>query len=611
LFIRIFSTTCLAQHTETVRSFAFDRGLIDFSEPYSPAGNPALLIQRDNLRFNLEMHRTMNNYSNISISYPLSPFSGLGISWFSTSKQEVQTHTSGVFEVNNKKQTFILSLGHNFLFQWGQQIEVDFELNRFSTISLNNPAFIPYSNDQKITFLYRIGFYQKLMNNLSVGILSTPVIHYQYHTFAEAEKPRETRLSFWKETNNNTRFPLIALQWHPFPRFRFVLSNRSQSGEDDVQLASEVRLKRLHLTGAVCKDRNSDQFNTIFGIGSQIFGFTVFSAYDFAEKAYRIAASFSPERSRDLIELQDIENQSQVFYPYRLRHGNLSEITKLALKNISDNPVDISIRLSGRGLPSVTKNLNLKKGSDCIESIPVPHGFKDLQPGLYHYTVNIIAYYRGKQTIKRELAFEMKSDNDWSGEPADLRYFLQPEDESILVKSRRLLSIHSQGWKTDTLNAINAAECFYNYIRDSIKYVFDPVPLYSRQDRCQYPVELIHTRNGDCEDLSVLFISFLQSVGIEASFLEFIHPESEEGHIFVFFDSQKTMSSSISNDENLQNYIIRNSDSRESKLYIPLELTQAGLSFEQAWHYALEMYHNLAIKKKGLANGWFKIIDVY
>ena len=123
--------------------------------------------------------------------------------------------------------------------------------------------------------------------------------------------------------------------------------------------------------------------------------------------------------------------------------------------------------------------------------------------------------------------------------------------------------------------------------------------------------ETITSRGGDCEDLSVLMISLLKSVGIEASFVQIKNPDSGEGHIFIIFDSQKNLSGIIANDENLQNYIVRTNNKQKQKFYIPLELTKAECSFEEAWFYAAKMYHDIAVRKRGLFTGCVKIVDAF
>jgi len=253
--------------------------------------------------------------------------------------------------------------------------------------------------------------------------------------------------------------------------------------------------------------------------------------------------------------------------------------------------------------------MRLEKKNNSIIEIPVPAELKNVSPGKYSYDINTIAYYRGKQSIKRSIAFEMKDKHDWAGDPNDLIYFLMPGEKRIKAEARRIISLHSK--EKNNGDVLKLIKHFYNFIRYSINYVSDPKPINQNHDSVQYPTETIASRSGDCEDLSVLMISLLKSVGIDGSFVQIKNPESGEGHIFIIFDSQKNLSRIIADDENLQNYIVRTNNKQKQKFYIPLELTKADCSFEEAWFYAAKMYFDIAVKKKGLYNGNVKIVDAF
>jgi len=166
LLLCIFSVKAIAQIADATRAFAHDKGLVNASEPFAPVGNPALLTLKDSFRFKFELYRAVSDDYNISLAYPLSPLAGLGISYSSIYKDEIQTIPSGIFQVINKKQTFMFSIGQDFIMQWGQQLEIDFELNRFSTINVINRENIPFLNDQRIKCFYRIGIYKQLFKQL-------------------------------------------------------------------------------------------------------------------------------------------------------------------------------------------------------------------------------------------------------------------------------------------------------------------------------------------------------------------------------------------------------------------------------------------------------------
>jgi len=67
------------------------------------------------------------------------------------------------------------------------------------------------------------------------------------------------------------------------------------------------------------------------------------------------------------------------------------------------------------------------------------------------------------------------------------------------------------------------AKAIYNFVRDNIEYVNDPVG----KEYIEHPLQVLSTRAADCESGSVLLVSMLGSIGIEADFV--FNP----GHVFV------------------------------------------------------------------------------
>ncbi len=239
VFILIFPIIGLSQYVETVRAFVYDRGLLSAAEPFAPTGNPALLSLKNDVRLNLEYYRTnVDNYS-LSLLCPLSSASGLGIFYSSRYDDEMHNLSFGAFEVVQKKQTFLVSLGHYYVFRFGQQIEFDFELRRYSTIYMTENSDVPFSNDQLFVCSYRLGHYQQFWDNFTLGFLTPPILPYQYRCYSLSEISPRTAWFFWHETTAQTKVPLVAIEWKVLPDLGFLLSKRSKSGKENLQLAVE------------------------------------------------------------------------------------------------------------------------------------------------------------------------------------------------------------------------------------------------------------------------------------------------------------------------------------------------------------------------------------
>ena len=118
-----------------------------------------------------------------------------------------------------------------------------------------------------------------------------------------------------------------------------------------------------------------------------------------------------------------------------------------------------------------------------------------------------------------------------------------------------------------------------------VRYVTDPNNPYARVradqavvDHIQYPAQLLDSKAGDCDDLTVLYASLLESVGISTALV------NAPGHIFLLFDSGVNRRQAYQLPVAAQRYVVRG-----ERLWIPVEVTQVDQSFLQAWQTGLEL----------------------
>lgn len=601
-----YGGAAMAQSLESARSLAFDRGLVDAATPFTASGNPALLLP-SSFRFFGELQHAGNTAFLVSIAYPVSISTGMSLSWNTQTKQVIQTLPSAVIGIEEEKQSFLISLGHRHPINWGQQIEMTFESDSKTFQFGSEAAENSFDDNQSFILKYRLGVRHQFSDNLAFGLFTPPLVSYRYRTVNAPNRPRETKLTYWEETETGSTLPLAAILWKPFSTLAFALSNRSLAGETDFQLAVEKKLSPLFaMTTAVTTDPESNKAKLMLGLGGHLKGFDTFAAYDARNEDFRLAISFAPERTKELVAVQKINNETNVLYPYRLRHSALSEFVAVELVNKTTSPVEISIECSGENLPKLREGMTLGGSEREVVEIAGSRGLQELPAGFYQYTIDIAAFQRGRQEIRRQFSFEMKDSHDWSGDSNDLNYFIQPHEAQILQTARMILLQCEE--KQRSPHPVNIAQCFYDFLRSSFRYVHDPRPLHARQDRVQYATETLDLKSGDCEDLTILLVSLLESVGIRAAFVEVNPPQSEEGHIFLLFDSQENVASVV-NDDSLQRYVVRQDQVSKAHLFIPLELTQLENSFEEARLDALSTYQKYGIDQHGLAKGWVKIID--
>ena len=113
-----------------------------------------------------------------------------------------------------------------------------------------------------------------------------------------------------------------------------------------------------------------------------------------------------------------------------------------------------------------------------------------------------------------------------------------------------------------------------------ISYVRDPnTPTYEAAsenasviDFLQFPNQTLKLKGGDCDDLSILYASLLESVGIETAFI------TVPGHIYAAFalDMKPQEARRVFLEE--RELIVQ-----DGKAWVPVEITMVGDSFQNAW----------------------------
>lgn len=102
-------------------------------------------------------------------------------------------------------------------------------------------------------------------------------------------------------------------------------------------------------------------------------------------------------------------------------------------------------------------------------------------------------------------------------------------------------------------------------------------------DTVKYPQDLLRSKVGDCDDLTVLFGSMLENLGIATVFLDVFAPG--EGHIFLMFDSGISPADVPDLFLNPQEVV-----EFEGKIWIPVETTMIGHPFFTAWQQGIFEY---------------------
>lgn len=181
--------------------------------------------------------------------------------------------------------------------------------------------------------------------------------------------------------------------------------------------------------------------------------------------------------------------------------------------------------------------------------------------------------------ITRPVTLYKKSAMTWA-DTAMLSCFIQPNDPNV---SKFVFKALSQN-KTEVLSAnVTKALVLANAVGSiPLTYVSDPSAPLSQLidneysvDTVRFPAETLSLRGGDCDDMTTLLCSLLESAGIPSALI------TTPGHIFAAFDTGLKKSPAWEKLENEYRTI-----TIDGNVWIPVESTVLEKGFEAAWKSA-------------------------
>jgi hypothetical protein len=136
-------------------------------------------------------------------------------------------------------------------------------------------------------------------------------------------------------------------------------------------------------------------------------------------------------------------------------------------------------------------------------------------------------------------------------------------------------AVRNHLWQDIPPNVQYAAALFSALHLYGISYVVDPASSYvelsenaSALDTLNYPYQTLLYRAGDCDDLSILYCSLLEVLGIDTAFV------TSPGHIYIAFDPGDEEWAERHKDNLIQ---------QGEKFWVPVEITIPEDGFPQAW----------------------------
>ncbi|MDR0654706.1 MAG: hypothetical protein LBG22_00180 [Treponema sp.] len=172
--------------------------------------------------------------------------------------------------------------------------------------------------------------------------------------------------------------------------------------------------------------------------------------------------------------------------------------------------------------------------------------------------------------------------------------FVSAQDPAARLFARHIASIVDERMRPDIPRNMQYALGLFEALNVyGMNYIIDPSSSYvemkenaSSLDSLNYPYQTLYYRGGDCDDLSILFCSLLEVLGIDTAFITI------PGHIFIAFDSGM-------NDEEAASFFSPGDLIYYMDTYwTPLEVTVLGEGFYYAWKTGGQEWRNSKLQKQ-------------
>jgi hypothetical protein len=288
------------------------------------------------------------------------------------------------------------------------------------------------------------------------------------------------------------------------------------------------------------------------------------------------------------VELRDIEliTLFPVLYKYydnnpigTVRIVNFEEETAEAIRiqffmeRYMDNPMDTGEVFSLE--PGEEKTIELF-GLFTQDMMDITEGSKASARISISYTMN-----NNKESLEYNPVLELNNRNalTWDDD-RKIASFITAKDPEILRFSKKVSNWMQEFENPAVDENLQKGMILFEAVKSyGVRYEIDPATPFatlSEQkttvDFIQFPRQTLGYTTGDCDDLTALYSSMLESVGVETGIITI------PGHIYMAFALK-------SSPEEIRKKSIRSDDFLylEDKVWVPIEITMFQASFDEAW----------------------------
>jgi hypothetical protein len=358
----------------------------------------------------------------------------------------------------------------------------------------------------------------------------------------------------------------------------------------------------LALRAGYQRDLSRDPENVYsFGMGLR-YGLLQFdyslTAYPYLSETSRFSLSLFFNFGYSLVAVNNVTAAGRpALFPSLWASYQMAPFLSFELENKDDRPLQCNWEVDIDGFMSSPSQGEIVLRPQETEQIYVTGRFSDRflsnkSDAVRSGTITL-TYTKGREEKVVEEAFDIfvyeNGAIDWNESTAWAASFVTPHDPAIREFASMLLDagITPDGSSKLLANVLTAMSIFNGINAHGIRYLKDPNNPYdsiqsriSGLDNIQLPAVLLKSKAGDCDDLTVLFCSLLESVGIETVVLDV------PGHLFMMFDSGIPSAYRISaqlDDRLLVDY--------QGRVFIPVEVTSIAEGFHSAWSAGAEKYY--------------------
>lgn len=385
----------------------------------------------------------------------------------------------------------------------------------------------------------------------------------------------------------------VGVAWRVRPEWVFA----ADLGRD-LRMGTEIRVvEALTIRAGWSKDRDGlDDGRVTAGFGVRL-GPTVleyaFQDHPALDPTHHVGLSLDFSLAPRLVEVRDarLDPLFSSFYKDYARES----AGELIVENLHDEPLEIVLRVENETLihddggetiilrPGVAQRLPLRPllADDVLD-------VREPTPSDFRVSIQYVSNGRTR-TDRRDLRTIVYEPGTltWGEGVARAAAFITPTHRVIEEYARRMLDTEpSRVDRFLNRTATTAALVFNGLSAQGFTYTPDPLNPFSNVqgnavavDDIQYPVELLQSKRGDCDDMSVLYASLLESVGIRTALVDV------PGHIFVMVDTGLR-----ERDRRLTGYPPELFVVRSGGLWIPVETTSLGEPFHVAWRAGADLY---------------------